>query len=511
MLRWNRSRPDGPGASRCRVTRLAGLGAVIFCSLWQTANVARATAPPAAVPAQFRLTGVDRAIPTSFFGLSLEYNQMLAFEDEGPLFNQVVSLIEPEGGAPMVLRIGGRSADNTYWQPAGGAPPPRGVSRIGTNWMSRLGELVRRTGTRVMLDLNLPVHSPAMEGSFVQAAIKALPPGSVVGLEIGNEPDEYWRQPSLTREFVPSSMAVPKDWTTHYSASDYKRDYTAYARALTTQAPGIPLGGPETISPKPAWLSGIEGLGRLDPGFITVHRYASSNCWPVNSPYYPTIPLLLNEASSAGLAQTLTGVVAYAHARHEALRVTEVNSISCGGNPGVANTFATALWAPDALLGMVKAGADSVSWQTRPNALNSPFLPDGTGIDPMPELYGLAMFAQMTRPGAELLNSTLSSTGHLHLKAWAVRFSGGMRVLLINKGSSAGNVTLNLGVTGDAYLKRLLAPRVGSETGITFGGQTIGSDGHWQGREQAPAVPGNDGVYHVAVPGYSAAMLTIWR
>ena len=206
------------------------------------------------------------------------------------------------------------------------------------------------------------------------------------------------------------------------------------------KVPGIPIGGPEIISNKAPWLDSIEGLGKLDPGFITIHRYASSSCWPKTSPFWPTIAIMLGEGSSAGLANSVRSAVEFAHSRHEALRLTEVNSISCGGNPGVANAFATALWAPDALFSMIQAGVDSVSWHIRPGQLNAPFLLPGNGIQAMPELYGLAVFAQMITPGAELLNSTVSSA--LHVKGWAVRTPRGTRVLLINKGGRPANVTL---------------------------------------------------------------------
>jgi hypothetical protein len=262
---------------------------------------------------------------------------------------------------------------------------------------------------------------------------------------------------------------------------------------LKAKLPDIPLGGPETISNKPDWLAAIDGLGSLRPGFISIHRYAASNCWPTYSPWYPTIALILNESSSSGLANSVRSALAFAHSRHEALRLTEVNSISCGGNPGVANTFATALWAPDTLFEMIRAGVDSVSWHIRPHQLNAPWEPIRNGIQPMPELYGLAVFAQMIKPGAELLNSTVSS--RLHVKGWAVATPQGTQVLLINKGARAANVTVSLGAgTKPALVRRLRAPGIGAESGITFGGQSIGSDARWHGPLVASTIPATGGV-----------------
>ncbi len=473
-------------------------------------HVVRAAAAPAPLPASFRLTGGGITVPRSFFGISVEYDQLLIYESEGPLFDRALSLIQPEDGTRLLLRIGGRSTDHTYWETPR-PPNPHHLIEIGPDWMTQLAALVRRDGLRVMLDLNLAVHSPTLEASFVQAAIQALPRSSVVGLEIGNEPDLYWRQPWLSEGRIASTIpATPKQWASHYSAAEYRRDYIDYAQALVAAAPGIPLGGPEIISDNPPWLSAVEGLGRLDPGFITIHRYASSNCWPTNSPWYPTIPLILNEGSSAGLAQSVESPVAFAHSRHQALRLTEINSISCGGNTGVANTFATALWASDTLFEMIRAGVDSISWHIRPNQPNAPWEPTRRGIEPMPELYALAVFAQMIRPGAEVLNSKLSSA--LHVKGWAVWTPQGLRVLLINKGARAADMTLRLG-TGSrpAFVRRLLAPGVGSQNGVTFGGQWIGSDARWHGRLRVATLHGSAGAYRLGLPGYSAALVSVWR
>ena len=492
--------------------RVCLIGAV-FALLAQGAGaqVQAAIHTPArsALAARFSLAAGSQAIPRSAFGLSVEYNEFATYEREGAIFDRVIKLIRPQDGSRMLLRLGGKSADRTYYQARPLKPAPFSHP-VGPQWLQALSSTVASNRLRVMLDLNLVVHSPALAVGFAQAARQALPRGSLAGLEIGNEPDLYWRQTWLDKERVATTIpGTPLDWSRAYSASAYRRDYIAYAQALLKGVPDIPIGGPEIISAKPQWLSAIEGLGPDDPSFLTIHRYASSNCWPTTSPNYPTIPLLLSEDSAAGFASTTSGAAAFAHSRRQALRLTEVNSISCGGNPGVADSFAAALWAPDALLELIRAGADSVTWHIRPDpgSLNAPFLPQGSGIRVMPELYGLAVFADMTGPGARILNSRLSSAAGLHLKAWAVRFGGKLRVLLTNKGPRASNVALHLGPAGLAYVRRLSAPAVGSKTGVTFGGQSIGSTGQWEGQRVQTVVHGSGGVYRVELPGYSAALV----
>src|SRR5205814_540390 len=106
----------------------------------------------------------------------------------GPLFDRVISLVRPRDGGPMLMRIGGKSADHVWWDSTT-ERPPMWVSRIGETWLERLSGLVRREDLRVVLDLNLAVHSPRLSATFAQAAVQALPRGAVAGLEVGNEPD----------------------------------------------------------------------------------------------------------------------------------------------------------------------------------------------------------------------------------------------------------------------------------------------------------------------------------
>jgi hypothetical protein len=494
MSRFWGTRERVLGLLACATCLLAGAGSA------SAANVS------------FRLTGGGRTIPKSFFGLSMEYNSVAAYRAMGPVFNQAVSLFRSENGAPMILRVGGKSADHVYWDPQNRTHPPRNTWRIGTPWMDNLVSMVKGNNIRVMLDLNLAVHSPTMESAFTVAARKALPRGELMGVEIGNEPDLYKNQPWLSKERISTTRDVRGKWPLSYSYPQYHRDWLLYARALRAAAPGISLGGPETISSKLQYIQAVQDDGALNANFITIHRYPSSSCWPKTSRWYPTINMMLAPGASSGLAHTVATTVSLAHSHHQALRLTEVNSISCGGNNGVANSFATALWAPDALFNLVNVGVDSINWHIQPDLPNSPFHWSSTkGLQALPEMYGMSLFAQMMRPGAVLLNASTYSPSDPSVSIWAVRFAGGMRVLVINKSNQPAWTTLDVGRHRSAYVRALRARGPGATSGETYGGQRISATGHWQGNVRSPSVPYSGGAYHVYVGKYSAAMLTFWR
>ena len=457
-------------------------------------------------------SSVER-VPHSFFGLSAEYNELPIYEHSPTLFDRFMSLVRPQDGSRLLFRIGGKSADDAYWEtPTGDAP--RWVFELGPSWLAPVARLARREHLGVMLDLNLAVHSPDMAAAFAGAAEAALPRGALAGLAIGNEPDLYHHQPHLALERVATTIpSTPTDWPLIYTTSEYRDDFRAYARALHHAVPGVPLDGPDITSSTPKWVSAISDLGVFTPQLITMHRYAFSTCYPPGSPFYPTIPKLLGQGATVGLATRLRRALTIAQDHAIPLRITELNSISCGGNRGVANSFATALWAPDALFELMAGGVAGVNWHIRPQLLNAPFHLTSSGFKAEPELYGLALFARMIGPQSDLLAVNAPAFDRDQLKVWAVRSKKYLNVLLINKGTRRIEARLNVTGTfrGQAMMQRLTAPRIDAENGVRLDGQWIGPDALWHGLKETIPVAGAGGVYRLPVSSYSAELVQFRR
>ncbi len=451
----------------------------------------------------------ERRIPGSFLGLSVEYTELSRFERAGTALDRAIALIGAGDSAPMLLRVGGASADRAWWLRPGEPRPPRGVFAFGRPWLAALAAMVARDRLRILLDLNLAVHSPVLAASFASAAAGTLR-SALAGVEVGNEPDHYGRQPWLDRQIVAASEArISRHWTRGYTPLDYERDYRAYAYALKAAVRRVAIGGPEIASPSVRWLEPLVGLGRLAPAFVSAHRYASSSCWPKTSPRHPSIALLLSERVSAGLAASLRHMIAFASSHGIPLRVSELGSISCGGTPGVANAFATALWAPDVLFELLQAGVNGVNWHLRPYAPNAPFALTAAGIEPRPALYGLAIFAQVTGGLHAVLDQCTVNAPGLHIKAWAVGHRRQRTVLVINKGRRTAAVTVPAGTARSASLARLTAPSAAATRGVRYAGRWIGSDGRWHGRQRIVKIPVRGGVVRVIVPGASAVVITL--
>jgi hypothetical protein len=455
-----------------------------------------------------RLGARPSPIPRSFLGLSTEYWTLYLDERYAALYGRVLSLLHVPGDGPLVLRIGGDSADHALYEP----PMLRGAHwafALTPRFASRTARIVRALHLHVIFDLNLLTASPTSAAAWVTETQKVFPPASIIGYEVGNEPDlyghAYWVQSTEPRSFAPllPGAATP---------SSYAADYDAFAQVIRSVDPRAALLGPAVSNPASAlgWIRTL--LVRPHPGLreITAHRYLYSGCTLPESPRHPTIGGILSEQASAGMAQSVRPMVALA--RHAGLRarLTEFNSVTCGGLRGVSNTFATALWAPDAIFELIRAGLSAANLHVRVHAINAPFTFDARGLLARPLLYGLILFTRTLGPHAELIPVQLQCPASLHLKAWAVRVARNqLHVLLIDKGPRAAVLSLDVPATKPAQVQHLVAPSVHSRSGVTLAGQSLGQDGIWSGARDIERVTSQADHYSVTLSPNSAVLFSV--
>ncbi len=100
------------------------------------------------------------AVPRSYLGISTEYWALPLYGARMPLFERVLSMLRVPGNGPLVLRIGGDSADHAFWDPRL-RRLPRWAFTLTPEWLRLARTLVRGLGARVIVDLNLVTDSPA--------------------------------------------------------------------------------------------------------------------------------------------------------------------------------------------------------------------------------------------------------------------------------------------------------------------------------------------------------------
>jgi hypothetical protein len=448
-------------------------------------------------------------VPRSLLGVSTEYFSLPIYERHLSLLEKVLAMLHVSGDGPVVLRIGGDSADQTFWQP-GTRRRPHWMFEL-TPWvLKRTSVLARADDLRLIVDLNLITGSSLKAARLAHAVETAVPRRRILGFEIGNEPDLFNRH--NWQVTVAGTGLAPAFLRKELSIRNYLADFAAYGRTLARVTPGVRLAGPALANPARniSWISRLLAGPHAGLGIVTAHRYVFSACAPRRSSGFPTIARILGDHATEVMAGKVRAAVRIAHRAGLPFRVTELNSVSCGGRRGVSNAFATALWAPDALFQLLRAGVDGINIHVRTGAINAAFALSARGLDARPLLYGLILFARTLNGHPRLVQARVRASAAPHLKVWAVRLAGRrLRVLLINKGVHPVLVALRLPNAAPAYVGRMEAPSAASTGGVTLDGQHLGADGRWHGRRMLQRLVRTRGGYEVYVPPTSAALVSV--
>jgi hypothetical protein len=299
-----------------------------------------------------------------------------------------------------------------------------------------------------------------------------------------------------------------------YDYDEFAAEFSQVQRLLGP----APLAGP-TMGGF-GWKPQLRRFLRAEPSVrvVTFHRYPLNRCFtPRRSPAYPTIARLLSPSASHGIAAALAWYIATAHRQRDLFRVDEVNSVACGGQPGVSNTFASALWALDTLFSLARAGADGVNLHSFLGAAYSPFSVDRVNgrwrASVRPEYYGLLLFARAAPPGSRFLR--VISTAPATVRAWATRGTdGATRIVLINAGVRRRKVVLvrTPAPAAAVTVERLKAPSVYATSQVELGGRSFGDEtgtGVLPALKQVSAQTNSAGQCELSLPAASAALITI--
>jgi hypothetical protein len=435
-----------------------------------------------------------------FLGIATEFTTIPtlsgpAGDPDTPFVNLLRNL---SPGAPFLLRLGGNSGDDSWWPIPGMKAPPY-LYTLTPRWGADVQALLRALGGKAILGVTLKVDSKInfrIAGAEVADFDQYVGASLVDAFELGNEP-----------EFYPLSVVNGKRGID--TIADYGKKFSKIAAALG----GAPLAGPSSGSTH--WLPELGTVlsdmrSRLK--LVTVHAYAMKNCSRIAQ---LSVSDFFAPASIQGLADTIHGAVKAAAAHGDPLRVDEINGMPCGGETGLSNSFAEALWALNVLPALWQAGVQGVNFQTVDGNLNQMITAkhsaSGWRVSVQPEYYGLLTFADAAPAGSHLLR--ISDPGLAHFYQFAVRAPDrSERVVLTNVGSVARTIGVSAsGTRGIGSLSLLSAKSLSATGGTTLAGESLSSrTGQLAGTPSLTLVrPNAKGVYAVRVPAHAAAILTL--
>ena len=498
-------------ATSVAVALLLALGSQITL-----ANTAAAQ-PPLPVAVTIDRFDPGPPVPVGFLGLSFEaaaLDQIAQYAGRGNLVELLRSL------GPGVIRFGGITADeNVAWTDAATPRPPWASSTIDAAQLQAIGRLARRSDWKILLTVGMAHFEPAAAAREVAAAHRAL--GSyLAAIEIGNEPDAYGQHGFRELPWI---------------AQGYEEQVSEYREAIGALTPGIPIAGPD-VSGSGIFIEwGEEEALSQQPALLTGHHY------PLGCAQKPppTIESLLSAVTRGRESASLGTYMKVSRNQHVPLRIDEAGSVSCGGVPGISNTFASALWATGYITQVMAAGAAGINLQGNPG--NCAGYTPLCGPDPaalaagalhaQPEWYALLLTRSLV--GYRPLPTTVTAEGTPVAESTPVTpegtpvtaggpnlvvasFSGphhGVQVVLVDDeppGAQPLALRLNVGAgMGPGRVLRLTGPAPSATGDILLGGHAVAADGTLRAPIHPERIAAHAGAVTVELAPSSAALVTV--
>ncbi len=293
---------------------------------------------------------------------------------------------------------------------------------------------------------------------------------------------------------------------------------TAYRDAIEALAPGIPLAGPDTSGSSAYEKWGLSEAIDQRPAILTGHHY------PLGCAEQPppSITRLLSQQTRVLEERSLRRYTFIAQETEVPFRLDETNTVSCGGVPGISDTFASALWAVSYLTQAMDLGVAGINLEGNPAncegytpvcAPSAEALATGA-LRAQPEWYALLLARALV--GERPLHTTVSPGPAVRPNVEATSFEatdGTLQFVLVDDDApGARPVAMRLHVGGayhGATIMRLTAPSPQALSGVSLGGQTVAANGSWTAPAVLPHAANVGGVITVNMQPSSAALVTI--
>ncbi|KAJ7227110.1 glycoside hydrolase family 79 protein [Mycena pura] len=288
------------------------------------------------------------SIETAFF---IEY--LGNTTDPNTLTSNLLQNLKDRTGTPAEIRIGGITADSTYWNASLDTALFNFIDNAGTLFNTTIGPKFWEAAANLLpkdtkITMTLDLHDFNFTGalSVAESAMAGLSPGQLEAFEIGNEPDQY--SPSLS---AATYDAVWEPWSKNISeALGIKKPM--FQIAATAIDPLFPFNAPGARSQLDcvsALAAGANSDGTVK--LCSEHTYQYSVCDPVRTAV-ATLPNLVNHTRLAMYLDLWQPRIQSVRAQlgPDTFVIGEYNSVSCSGKEGVSDTFGQALWLLDTTL-----------------------------------------------------------------------------------------------------------------------------------------------------------------
>jgi hypothetical protein len=440
------------------------------------------------------------SIGSAFAGLSYEKSSLYE-----PLFTasntDLIGLFKRLG--PSILRIGGNSVDQNIWTPNGVGQT---AGQIAPSDVDAVAAFVKAAGWQCLYGVNLGgaatgATTPSLAAAEVAYAAQQFG-SSLLGIEIGNEPDLF------------PGTYFPGNW----SVNDFITLWSQFRSAIVATTPNVTITGPGdaydlTYTGFPNWTIPFgQAVTKSELSLLTQHYYRANGEKSTSTSAYLITP-------DTNLVTELSMLLAGAKSIGIPYAMTECNSYYNGGATGASDTYASSLWVIDFLFDCAMGGAVGVNMMGGGNGAGAAYTPiadnNGTVVEVRPEYYGILFF---TLAGQGTLYSTALSAGGLNVTAYAVHTaSGGLNLLVVNKDPTQ-NLDISAQLPQAATSATLLgmtqlttggsAPSLTATGGVAIQGANVNLDGSFSPSAAYILSPSGTQLQFY-VPALSAALIQI--
>jgi hypothetical protein len=168
------------------------------------------------------------------------------------------------------------------------------------------------------------------------------------------------------------------------------------------------------------------------------------------------------------LERDLKSFMDAARAARLPFRMSEGNSCWNGGQPGVSDTLASALWSADMMLQFAAAGCAGVNMHGGGNGFYTPIAGSlAAAFTRRPEYFGMQLAERFS--GSTLLQAEFECSSD-HVRAYAAEKEGALQLVVINKSEQPVRVTASLpkSSSGRTDAWKLSGPAMDQKDGVTL-------------------------------------------
>ncbi|KAH7913618.1 glycoside hydrolase family 79 protein [Hygrophoropsis aurantiaca] len=473
----------------------------------------------------------------SFFGFSIEFSVVTQVRDsflQVPFLNLMANIRERAGS--VHVRVGGNTQDSATL--VASTPDGAALEKDKTNESNPTAtpptiftaEIIKMMAsisalTNVRWYMGVPFNDTTNFRLQIAEVGEAILGDYLVGLQAGNEPDLYSRHGHRPQSYAPS------DYTAEFGllidAMDDDSNISNNNLLIGPNLAGV-------WTPEEVWDTGFVNDYSQHLSALAVERYPTDNCYAqfgVGTPRtgQEMFPTYLTHTSGQHIVSSFLNSTNYAQTVGKPLMMFETNTASCGGFPGLSDSYGAALWGIDYGLQMAYSNFSGALFHVGGQSVYyNPFTPPVTNQSTFhqwtigPIYYSALVVAEALGPSNLSQVVDLNPNGGNEFTPGYAIYENGqpMRVALVNyvtDPTGASDYTASISIAGSTpaqvKVKYLSATSTAQKYNFTWAGQTFGdvfgSDGRPVGNIDIQTVPCDQaaGVCQIKVPAPGFALV----